>query len=105
MTITPPKVLDALAVLEPEGDTDAKVAKVVEEALVRRLHHFQYVDRHLQRKYGMTFAQFRDTRVVEQKRYAFETESDFWEWELAQGGIRTMERQLNELRRPGDDGR
>jgi hypothetical protein len=32
VTITPPKVLDALAVLEPEGDTDAKVAKVVEEA-------------------------------------------------------------------------
>lgn len=105
MTITPAKVLDALAVLEPEGDTDAKVAKVVQEALGRRLHHYQYIDRHLQRKYGMTFAQFRDSRVAEQKGYPFEAESDFWEWDLAQDGIRTMERQLSELRRPGDDGR
>ena len=31
-------------------------------------------------------------------------ESDFWDWELAQDGIRTLERQLSELRQPSDDG-
>src|SRR5450759_948562 len=99
MATVPAKVLDALTALEPEGDPDTKVAKVVEEALVRRLHHYQYVDRHLRRRYGMTFAQFRDSRVVEQKQYAFDAESDFWEWELAEDGMRTMGRQLSELRR------
>ena len=100
-----PKVLDALTTLEPEGDVDTKLTRVVEEALVRRLHHYQYVDRHLQQKYGMTFAEFRGQRVVEQRGYSFEAESDFWEWELAADGIATVERRLTELRQPGDDGR
>jgi hypothetical protein len=51
-------------------------------------------------KYGMTFVQFRDSGVVQQKGHAFEVESDFWEWELAQDGIHTLQRQLNELRHP-----
>jgi hypothetical protein len=86
MTIVSPKVLEALTALEPEGDTDTKIAKVVEEALVRRLNHYQFVDRRLQRKYGMAFTQFRDSQTVQQKGYAFDVESDFWEWELAQDG-------------------
>jgi hypothetical protein len=36
---------------------------------------------------------------VQQKQYAFDAESDFWEWELAEDGMRTMGRQLSELRR------
>jgi len=105
MTTVPAKVLEALTTLEPEGDADTKIAKVVEEALVRRLNHYQYVDRQLQQKYAMTFAQFRDSQTVQQKGYAFDVESDFWEWELAQDGLRTLQRQLSELRRPPDDGR
>ena len=105
MASVTPKVIDALTALEPEGDVDAKLAKVVDEALTRRLSHYQYVDRRLQQKYGMTFAEFRDRGVVAQQEYGFETESDFWEWELAMGGIATMERRLSELRQPVDDGR
>ena len=100
-----PKVIEALSALEPEGDVEAKLAKVVDEALARRLHHYHYVDRRLQQKYGMTFAEFRTQHVVEQRGYSFEAESDFWEWELALDGIATMERRLSELRQPADDGR
>ena len=82
----PTKVLEALTTLEPEGDADAKITKVVEEALVRRLNHYQYIDRRLHQKYGMTFAEFPDSRTVQQKGYAFDVESDFWERELAQDG-------------------
>ena len=105
MATVPDKVLEALTTLEPEGDADTKIAKVVEEALVRRLNHYQYADRRLQQKYGMSFAQFRDSQTVQQKGYAFDVESDFWEWELAQDGIRTLQRQLSELRHQWDDGR
>ena len=105
MSDVSPKVLDALTALEPEGDIDAKLRRVVEEALVRRLHHYQYVDRRLQQKYGMTFTEFRQQHVVEQRGYSFEAESDFWEWELAVDGIATIERRLTELRLPADDGR
>jgi len=97
--------LGALAALEPEGDIDAKLTHVVEEALARRLHHYQYVDRRLQKKYGMTLVEFREQRVVERQGHSFEAESDFWEWELAVDGIATMERRLSELRQPANDGR
>src|SRR3990172_8326817 len=92
------KVIEALTVLEPEDDVDAKLAKVVDEALSRRLHHYQYVDRRMQQKYGMPFGEFRERRVVAQRGYGFEVESDFWEWELAVDGIATIERRLIELR-------
>ena len=59
----------------------------------------------MQQKYGMTFPEFRDRAVVEEKGHSFEVESDFWEWELASDGIRTMERRLKELRQPSHDGR
>jgi len=98
------KVIEALTVLEPEGDVDAKLAKVVDDALSRRLHHYQYVDRRMQQKYGMAFAEFRERRIVAQRGYGFEAESDFWEWELAVDGIATIERRLNELRQTADDG-
>ena len=96
----PTKVLDALAALEPDGDADRKVARVVEAALVRRLNQYQYIDRRLRQKHGMTFAEFRDRQVARERGYPFEAESDLWEWELAQDGSRTMQRQLDELRRP-----
>ena len=98
------KVIEALTVLEPGGDVDAKLAKVVDEALARRLHHYQYIDRRMQQKYGMPFAEFRGRRVVAQRSYGFEVESDFWEWELAVDGIATIERRLSELRQAADDG-
>lgn len=103
MATVPNRVLDALTALEPEGDPDTKIAKVVEEALVRRLHHYRYVDRRMQQKYAMTLDEFRDRRVVEQRGHSFEVESDFWEWELAVDGIRTMERRLSDLRQPPDE--
>ena len=97
------KIMGVLNTLEPEGGPESKLTKVVERELIRRLNHYQYLDRHMQKKYGMNFDQFRDARVVEQKGYSFEVESDFWEWELAQDGIQTMAMELNELRCSADD--
>lgn len=96
------KIMEALSVLEPEGDPEVKLTKVIEKELIRRLTHYQYIDRHMQKKYGMSFIEFRDTRVVEQKGYSFEVESDFWEWEMARDGIQTIEMKLKELRQKTD---
>lgn len=102
MTQVSEKIMEALSVLEPEGSPEVKLIKLVERELLRRLNHYQYLDRHMQKKYGMSFSQFRDMRVVEQKGYSFEVESDFWEWEMAQDGIQTIEMKLKELRQKTD---
>ena len=77
--------------LEPEGDLEFKIERLLEGELRRRLARYQLVDRQLSRKYGLSFQDFRMNRVVEQKGYSFEVESDFWDWEMALDGIATFQ--------------
>ncbi|MBC8252509.1 MAG: hypothetical protein H8E35_00595 [Ardenticatenia bacterium] len=81
-----------------EQDVDTKVRFLLEAEYLRRLGRYRRVERTLTRKYGMTFEEFVARRVVQQKGYAWEVESDAMDWETAVGGMRTMERKLQELR-------
>ncbi len=73
--------------LEPEGDLEFKIERLVKGELHRRLARYQLVDRQLVRKYGLSFQDFKVNRVVEQKGYSFEVETDFWDWEMALDGL------------------
>ena len=84
--------------LEPGQDFNQAIEQLIKNELVRRLNRYQFTDRMMQRKYGMTFADFKAQHVVEQRNYAFEVESDFWDWEMALDGIETVESMLAELR-------
>ena len=55
-------------------------------------------NRQLSQKYGMDFETFERQEVTKERDYSWEVESDGIAWETAVDGIRTMERQLNELR-------
>mgnify|MGYP000613182107 CR=1 FL=1 len=89
---------------EPGKDVNEKVQQLLERDLIRRLNRYQMVDRLLQKKYGMTFDEFRKQGVVAQRGYSFEVESDYWDWEMALDGIATVRNLLNELqgRQNGD---
>jgi hypothetical protein len=65
-----------------------------------RRPRYELVDRQLTRKYGLSFEEFRRNRVVEQKGYSFEVESDFWDWELTLDGIETVQELLVSLTGP-----
>jgi len=84
--------------LEPEGDLEFKIERLVEGELHRRLARYQLVDRQLFRKYGLSFQDFKVNRVVEQKGYSFEVETDFWDWEMALDGIATVQDMLGSLK-------
>jgi hypothetical protein len=84
--------------LEPEGDVDTKIERLLTNELVRRLNRYELADRRFQQKYGMTFEQFQAREVVKQRGYSFEVESDFWDWEMALDGIATVRELLNELK-------
>jgi hypothetical protein len=49
----------------------------------------------------MTFAEFTEGRVVQQKGYTWDVEKDAMDWETAVDGMRTMERKLQELQASG----
>ena len=86
--------------LEPGNSLEIKIERLVENELIGRLTRYELVDRQLTRKYGLSFAEFRRNRVVEQKGYAFVVESDFWDWELTLDGIATVQEKLAALKGP-----
>ncbi|MEA3346257.1 MAG: hypothetical protein U9Q78_08500 [Chloroflexota bacterium] len=83
--------------VEPAGNVNAKVKRLLERELIRRLNRYQLTDRNLSQKYGMSFSEFRKNEVVKQRGYSFEVESDFWDWEMALDGIETVQEMLAEL--------
>ena len=87
--------------LEPERDTQSAIERLLENEMIRRLNRYQLADRVLRHKYGMSFSEFKARRVVEERGYPFEVESDFWDWEMALDGIETVESMLADLRGTG----
>lgn len=92
------RIVKLIEGLEPEGDLSAKLERLVENELLRRLIRYELVDRRLSQKYGMSFDEFKENRIVEQEGYSFQVESDFWDWEMALDGIETVQDMLQTLK-------
>ena len=98
MEAVPERIVNLIARLEPEQDTNSALEQLLENELTRRLNRYQFTDRTLSRKYGMAFPEFKARRLVEQHNYSFEDESDFWDWEMALDGIETAQAMRAELK-------
>jgi hypothetical protein len=97
MAVVSERIERYIGVIEPEGDINAKIERLMINELIRRLNRYELVNRHLEQKYGMIFADFRKREVVREQDYSFEVESDFWDWEMALDGIETVQEMLGDL--------
>lgn len=79
-------------------DMDTKVRHLLEAEYLRRFAQYRRTDLLLTRKYQMTFDEFVSQRIVRNKQYSWDSESDAMEWETAISGMETMEHHLRELR-------
>jgi hypothetical protein len=100
MQVLADRVVTLIERLEPGDSLDAKLERLVENELLRRLARYELVDKQLTRKYSLSFEEFRRNRVVEQQGYSFEVESDFWDWELALDGVATIRDMLAAMTSP-----
>ena len=82
-------------------DVDSKVMHLLKAEYLRRLSRYRRVDLLLTQKYGMSFDEFVSRRVVREREYSWDVESDAMEWETAVSGIKTMRRNIEELREEG----
>ncbi len=80
-------------------DPHTKVWHLLEAEYLRCLARYRRADLLLTRKYKMTFDEFVSQRIVREKEYSWDSESDAMEWETAISGMETMERHLKELRK------
>jgi len=101
MGVLSEQIVHLIAKLEPEHDTNSALERLLENEMIRRLNRYQFTDRTLRRKYGMSFPEFKDRGMVKEHGYSFEVESDFWDWEMALDGIETVEAMLTDLREIG----
>ena len=82
-------------------DVDSKVRHLLRSEYLRRLSQYRRVDLLLTQKYGMSFDEFISRRVVRERGYAWDVESDAMEWETSIGGMKTMKRNIEELQDEG----
>ncbi|MBK9095589.1 MAG: hypothetical protein IPM84_23105 [Anaerolineae bacterium] len=75
-----------------------KLTLLLEAEYRRRLARYSLTDRQLAQKYVMSFDDFEQQRITEQRGYTWEVESDAMAWETAVDGIRTVRQQISDLR-------
>ncbi len=51
-----------------------------------------------EKKYKMSFKEFRDQEILKKLNYSLEAESDFCDWEMAITGIEYLQKDLAELK-------
>lgn len=86
-------MLNIIDKLEPGDTLEAKVTRLAESELRRRLARYQLTDRQFRAKYGMSLEEFEAGEVVTRMNYSWDVESE----DLAVDGIRSAERQLTDL--------
>ncbi|MGB4977957.1 MAG: hypothetical protein WBR35_14575 [Anaerolineae bacterium] len=75
-----------------------KLTLLLEAEYRRRLARYSLTDRQLAQKYVMSFDDFEQQRITEQRGYTWEVESDAMAWETAVDGIRTLLQQTSDPR-------
>jgi len=83
-------------------DLDAKVRVLLRSEYLRLLGRYHHVDHLMARKYGMEFDAFIAGRLVKERDFSWDVESDAMSWESAVSGIRTIQRKLEALRKADD---
>ena len=82
-------------------DVDSKERHLLRSEYLRRLSQNRRVDVLLTQKYGMSFDEFISRRIVRERGYGWDVESDAMEWETAISGMQTMRRNIEELQAEG----
>lgn len=90
------KVLESsLERLEPTGDYNQSLAKVLLAHARRNLAKYDLMTKNFEKKYGMSFAEFSNSDLM--KEPAFEVEQDFFDWDMAVTGLEDMHQEIQLL--------
>ena len=81
-----------------EENIEKGMAKLLYNETRRKLVGYELRDRNLTRKYGMSFEEFREKKMIEKLGYTWEVEKDYQNWEIARDGIETMEEMIDKVR-------
>jgi hypothetical protein len=78
-----------------EENIEKGMAKLLYNETRRKLIEYELLDRNLTKKYGMSFDEFREKKMIEKLGYTWEVEKDYHNWEIARDGIEMMEELID----------
>jgi len=81
-----------------EENIEKGMAKLLYNETRRKLIEYELLDRNLAKKYGMSFDEFREKKMIEKLGYTWEVEKDYQNWEIARDGIETMNGMIDRVR-------
>jgi len=82
--------------LEPSKDFNVSLARLLYERAGRNLRKYKIMDQNFQKKYAMSFEEFRNSDIA--KKTNFETEQDYCDWEMAITGIEEAKEEIKKLK-------
>ena len=94
--MTVAKVLEsALERLEPTGDYNLSLAKVLLTHARRNFVKYHLMNRNFEKKYGMNFSEFAASGFM--KEPPFEVEQDFFDWDMSTTGMDDLRQEITTL--------
>lgn len=87
--------------LERGRALNVKCKKIVESEIKRRLSEYELIDHRFSTKYGMSLSQFEKNQMLKRKKYSYDIEKNYHDWDLAVDGIKTMKKELRQLQKQG----
>jgi uncharacterized protein YxjI len=89
------KILDKIGV---GAGLDEKLLKLAEKEVRRKIVKYELMIRRFERKYNMSFPEFRDKNMVDELGHSWEVEGDFFDWELAVTELEDLRNLLKEFK-------
>lgn len=81
--------------LEPTGDYNLSLAKVLLTHARRNFVKYHLMNRNFERKYNMSFSEFTASDLM--KEPPFEVEQDFFDWDMATTGMEDLRQEITTL--------
>ena len=91
------ELIRTIDTIEYGSDTEAKLKKILEEAIRHRLAGYELTDLRLRKKYNITLEEFEAQNMLEKLNYSFDAESDYHDWDMAIDGIDFLKKELEKL--------
>ncbi|MCD6456848.1 MAG: hypothetical protein J7K81_08710 [Methanophagales archaeon] len=92
------EVVDITRKVISEENIERGMAKLLYNETRRKLIEYELLDKNLRKKYGMSFEEFQEKKMIEKLGYSWEVEKDYQNWEIARDGIETMEGIIDKVR-------
>ncbi len=93
--VLPPHIASLIYSISRNADLEGALLKILFDYIDLKLRDISERIRVFEKKYGMSFEEFKKRVLGSDKSYKYDVEKDFWEWE----SLETLKKYYEELKK------